>query len=63
MAKGTRVDLDMIVYMLDRNENLCIHSFLTICLCLVVGDDLVIKFARLLEDQIWFTSIFDHNSS
>ena len=40
----------MIVYMLERSENLRIPIFLAFCLCLLVGNDLVNKHARLLED-------------
>ena len=53
----------MIVYLSNRNESLCIPISLTICLCLEIGNDLVNKFARLLEDLICFTSILDFSSS
>ena len=53
----------MIVYMSYRNENLCIPIILTICLCQALGIDSVNEYARLLEDLIYFTSIYGPNTS
>ena len=53
----------MIVHMSNRNEILCIPNPLTICLCLMVGNDLVNKYVRLSMDLICFTFISNHTSS
>jgi hypothetical protein len=63
-VKGKKVEgLNMIVHMSDRNENLCIPIPLTICLYLVVGNDLLDKYVRLSIYLICSTFISYHTSS
>ena len=49
--------LDMIIYMSNKNENICIPILLIICLYVAVGNNLVNKSAKLLENLICFTFI------
>lgn len=63
MSGGKTRGRDIIVYMSNMNESFYIPIFLTICLCLAVGNDLVKKSTRLLKKFICFISKFDPNNS
>ncbi len=59
MGKRNEKYIDMIVYMSNMNENMCIPIPLTFYPCLAVGNDLINKYVRSLKDLICFKSIYE----